>query len=749
MGVGEFLKRLFGGATSGAVPALAPKQQSGPGRLRQEQPFPSDAPSAGHGRSANRVADRYFELSAAIERAKANRDYRAAIAAARETYPLLADFVRHLKREYGRFDITTSHAVHTASTLMAVLEDRAGIRELRAALEPVSELRQWLGAADQAERDLELAARIVTAVQREPGLLQAELKERIGAEDGRRLALLSGWLEKAGRLRRVKKGSSHQLSLPGQALVASAAHAAPPRREGTAAPGPSRPTVPLTLRSRPRRPAALAQTIDIGRLPFLRLPKAPTRWEGRARDEAPPGGERPKGGRAASPFAAEGDGWQIVSEEKLAPAERPDPAYKDVFHTSGSTFWLDPKGHREGHEDAAAVLRATDRGGRVAAERGLGQDVYRSDVNTDGSAILFMSREGVLHGYSDRLDPLISEGIEDIPEYRAQAKRLGIDAHELRRHVRCVAISSDRSCYLVTVVDEAWCLSTGTGDVRWGLRMPTQEGWTRVVTPRTDRIGTSDDVAAALRLMELQLPATPEEVTHQYRRLALRWHPDRNPGDGSATRRFRDLVAAMELLTGADLTGIGAGESEEITYQKILTRERLNVVVKGVPGGSVGVEVTFSLGGSEKSAADWIYAANFAAGDNRVFLAGYSGKVVEVSERGTPVRVYDLGAVPRQIVHTDSYLYLLTDTRLYVVSEDRLDALVDVFDKGNLLVAETGFGLLELKAFSWFTPAGQRVGVVCTRDPIRRVLSPAEGTLLVETRQHRATVAGAPSWWRR
>lgn len=205
----------------------------------------------------------------------------------------------------------------------------------------------------------------------------------------------------------------------------------------------------------------------------------------------------------------------------------------------------------------------------------------------------------------------------------------------------------------------------------------------------------------------------------------------------------------MELLTGADLKGIGIGESEEITYQKILSRERLKVAVKGVPGGSLGFEVSFILGGSEKTAADWIYAANFATGDNRVFLAGYSGKVVEVSERGTPVRVYDIGAVPRQIVHTDSHLYLLTDTRLYVVAGDRLDALVDVFDKGNLLAAETGFGLLESKAFSWFTPAGQRVGTVSTRDPIRRVLSPAEGRLLVETRQHRATVTGAPSWWRR
>ena len=153
------------------------------------------------------------------------------------------------------------------------------------------------------------------------------------------------------------------------------------------------------------------------------------------------------------------------------------------------------------------------------------------------------------------------------------------------------------------------------------------------------------------------------------------------------------------------------------------------------------------MGVSEKHASDWIYATNFGSSDNRVFLAGYSGKVVEVSDRGVPVRVYDLGAVPRHIIQTDSHLYLLTDTRLYVLSEDRLEALVDVFGQGDLMVGDTGFGLLESKAFSWFGPTGRRVGGVRTKDPIRRVLSAPQG-LVVETRQHRATVVGAPSWWK-
>ncbi len=754
MGIRDFLKACFGERTS--VPAPPPTKSPGSHATASPQVRPVVADvAAPHGRTPVQVTGRYFELSAEIERSKANGDFQSAIVAARQTYPLLAALVREQKREYGRFDIGMSHAVHTAPILMAVLEDREGIRELRGALAAIPELSEWLPAADQAEEDLRLTVAIMAAVQRDPGLLQSELKQRIGVADGRRVSYVAGWLRRAGRIRGVRIGATQKLYLLGEQVEAVSSPLEPePTSELTepdnvadrVAAASTGKALSLVLRSRSRRSASRACEIDVGRLPYVRLPKAPLRWE-----EGAHGRNERVGLESSAPavrFTAEGPGWRIQSEDKLTPDERPDPAYKDVFPTSRSMFWLDRKGHRVGFEDAASVLRVTDRGGHLVAEHGLPQDVYRSDVNADGSAILFMSREGLLHGYSNRIEQIVAERVTDLPEYCAQATRFGIDSHELRTHVRCVAVSTDRSRYLVTAVDEAWCLSTQNGDVIWGLRLPTQEGWTRAAAPRADRVGTSAEVEAALRLMDLKLPVTPQNLTHQYRQLALQCHPDRNPNAPEATRKFQDLVAAMELLTGSDLNGMDAGEVGRVTYEKILSRQRFTGAVNGVPGGSVGFEVTISMGGSEKSAADWIYAANFAAGDNRLFLAGYSGRVVEVSEGGIPARVYDVGAVPRQIVHTDSHLYILTDTRLYVLSEDRLDALVDVLDKGTLLVGETGFGLLESKAFSWFTPTGQRVGVVYTKDPIRRVLSPADGRLVVETRQHRATVIGAPSWWR-
>ncbi|OPX19031.1 MAG: hypothetical protein BZ151_11435 [Desulfobacca sp. 4484_104] len=51
----------------------------------------------------------------------------------------------------------------------------------------------------------------------------------------------------------------------------------------------------------------------------------------------------------------------------------------------------------------------------------------------------------------------------------------------------------------------------------------------------------------------LGVPASAsfEEIRHQYRHLALRYHPDRNPGDPNAAARFREVVEAYKILVDA------------------------------------------------------------------------------------------------------------------------------------------------------------------------------------------------------
>jgi hypothetical protein len=143
---------------------------------------------------------------------------------------------------------------------------------------------------------------------------------------------------------------------------------------------------------------------------------------------------------------------------------------------------------------------------------------------------------------------------------------------------------------------------------------------------------------------------------------------------------------------------------------------------------------------SESFAADWIYAAAFAAGSNNAYLATYTGRVVMVDEAGVPKRSYEIGAVPKAIIDTGDYLYIQTDTRLYVLKGTKLHRLMDTFDGGDLVVSKQGVGLLEKKRFRWFSPDGAYLGSVVSKDPLRRVFWRG-GEMTIETRQARARVS--------
>ena len=46
--------------------------------------------------------------------------------------------------------------------------------------------------------------------------------------------------------------------------------------------------------------------------------------------------------------------------------------------------------------------------------------------------------------------------------------------------------------------------------------------------------------------------ATQKEIADAYRRLALKYHPDANPGDERATEKFKEAAEAYEVLSDAE-----------------------------------------------------------------------------------------------------------------------------------------------------------------------------------------------------
>jgi hypothetical protein len=694
----SFLKQLFG---------LEPPLQ-GHSALPNKSLGLAQAPTTTQSNSSD-----YFATMGKLQEAISKRDYKQAANLARENMRQVSVFVRSTKREFGSFDISSIPALEEGGTVLALVDDTEGLKEMREIVRSIPELDPWLSAIEEHQKDRSLFTAIVTVVEKNPGCLQTDLKKLVDAEDGHRVANLVSWLEKAGKISRMKKDRTYALVLASSVF----------------APAPALKREVHSHRLDQNRPPL--REINIEHLAYVPLPRAPFRWEETCE------GRLPESVNDASDFFEihDAEDWKLLSVEKFRMEERPDPAFRQIHPIDTGLIMVDDLGKSEKFESAPAAALWFGRTGGLVAEAPLNHDIYRLGVNPFGRGLIAMSKDCVAHAYDDGLRPILETSLRKAPEVQALQQRFGIGNDNLKNYLRCVALAHDNSRYLFTGVDEAWCV-TIEGHGLWGVRLPIKEGWVRVAgTSQT--FGTSADVMHALKVMNLTLPVTPEDIKRRYRELAKQWHPDLNPGDQGAEERMKALTGAAEILTGIDPASLPRYAGA--TFMKEIHGEAFKV-------GGLKFTVSMGLQVSEVHAADWIYAANFAGHSHGAFLAGYSGRIVQLDEDGQPLRVYDIGAVPRRIIDTGDYLYFLTDTRLYVLRGEALHAIVDTFDGGDLLTAQTGFGLLEKKRFRWFHENGTSLGAVVTKNPIRRVYYTREG-MVVETRQHKAIIGGVAAWW--
>lgn len=679
---------------------------------------------------ADPTTSRYFALLGELQEAKRDRAWARAAQAARATIDLLPSFV-----DTYQYELPPNIPVFTdGARALAMVGDEDSLRALRNVTETVPELAGWREETIRALDDLRHLEAIKALAAERPGVLQTEVKDAIGAEDGRRVAVLLRQLEESGIIQRVRYKRTYLIGSADEDIPLPDDHPAhtarPPAGDSTPTDRGAGAAVAVSFdRGHQKRRKLKIRDLSLGDLKYIPLPRSPLRWEEKDKPQTE--------SSEAEEYFELGDGtdWVIQSVEELPIDERPDPAFRQIAPHAAGTFLIDDLGRAERHPHAKAALLSVDSEGGIRGETGLSWGLYRWQVNPMGRAIIAMDGEGVVHAYDDELRLLLTTPLAEAPEMSGLMSRYQFDAGNLKNHTRAVALAPGGDAYLFTVVDSAFSVGMD-GSPLWALRLPKQEGWAQVADV-SEHAGTWTQIQQALRELELELPVTFQDVRSQYRTLAKRWHPDMNQGSRDAEERFKKIGQAAELLSGLDPASL-APDVGGVVYQKLEDEQTWEI--EGMP-----MTVQFGMQASEKQASDWIYAAAFAS-DGGAFLAGYSGRIVRVDPTGRPIRAYDIGGVPRRIGDTGDYLYFLTDTRLYVLRERALVRVLDVFEEGELVLGQTGFGLLQKKRFRWFSETGEIQGEVLTDNPIRRVHSTPEH-LVIETRQRRATVSGAPYWW--
>ena len=694
----EFFKRLFG---------ITPTRDERPPTKPVELPA-RKAPRSGPSSSG----DAYFDTLMQLQNGISKQEYEKARQFIRQNLDHLPGWVKGYSGEFGSFNISSIPALERGGTVLALLGDDKELARMHETVTSVPELQPWVERVERHQDDRRLFQKISKAVAENPNCLQTDVKNLVGEADGRRVANLISYLEKSGRIVRVKKGRTYK-------LLASDASEAP-------APSPKR---VIGSHRRDKKPPRIHE-LEISSLEYVPLPRSPHKWE-----EAIVIRETATIPKPSGFFEVADADWQIEKIEKMPMAERPDTAFRKMHPTDSGIVMIDDLGKAQGLGQIEAAALRYGRDGKLAVKKGLQHGIHRIGVHPLGRSLIAISRDGIAHAYGDDLELILETALAESPEVRSLKKRFDVRADQVKNHIRCVALSRDATRYLVTTVDEAWCIGLDGRGI-WGAKLPPKEGWTQASTP-SDGSGTRSEIDHSLALMGLDLPVTPEELKTRYRALAKEWHQDLNPGDPQAHTKMKSLNAAMEVLTGVDTSDLP--RYTDATFVQVVDRTEFEV-------HGVTITATMTMQTSEINAADWIYAAGFAAITDSVYLAGYSGRVILVDANGKGIRVYDIGNVPRRIVDTGDYLYLLTDTRLYVLRENALHAMVDTYESGELFVAQSGFGLLEKNRLRWFREDGHYLGSVVSKEPIRRVYS-TDQRMILETRQRRATLSGVPSWW--
>jgi hypothetical protein len=332
--------------------------------------------------------------------------------------------------------------------------------------------------------------------------------------------------------------------------------------------------------------------------------------------------------------------------------------------------------HRRYDEQAGGYrscnIRTYSSHGDIESEKDWPRSFYRLKTSNTGEHLI---------GYSDDLQMSLSTLSGDILAERSVARA----ADGNKYHIRCVDLSEGGMHCLFTSATRAYLLDQRLRTLCVWI-MPPPPGYQ---VERGGHDAGHQRIEMALATLELTGQPTQEVIRAQFRRLVLRYHPDRNPGDTAAQERTKEIIAAYKMVSEEDVAAALEGLGDREHYRQILHETELDI---GDTGYSV--KLTMSMSGP----GDWIYATHMTARAERIYLGCYSGLIYCVDLDGNVLKVYQTDAPIDGIVERGRHLYIWTHTSLYVLDRDKVVSHIDL--RGGSLKCFTEWGLIVKKGSS-------------------------------------------------